>query len=333
MSGPKLPLPRPKLGADPSALMRIAASLEALVGSGWEGRRYGIAVSGGADSMALLDIMAECLPAQVLAATVDHGLRKGSSQEASMVADWCADRQILHEILKPTAPITGSLQAAARAARYDLLEEWRGREALDFVLTAHHADDQLETMIMRLNRSSGVGGLASIRGRQRNILRPILQWRRSELERWVQQRGVPYVTDPSNSDPRFDRARLRQSLSEQCLLDPQAMARSAAWLDQADQALEWMVDQSISAWPDAADGLVIRDYDYPDELFRRIVSRRLCEQEPALSLRGTSLDGVVQAMRSGHRAMVGQLLIDPQLATDGSVWRISVAPRRNQRAK
>lgn len=313
--------------------MRIAASLQDLAGESWKERRYGVAVSGGPDSMALLDMLANCLPGQVQAATVDHGLRAGSATEAALVADWCNSRQIPHQILWPAEPITGSLQAAARTTRYQLLEAWRSAEALDFVLTAHHADDQLETMIMRLNRSSGVGGLASVRARQRHVLRPLLHWRRRELERWVEQHGIPHVSDPSNRDLRFDRARLRQSLGDQTLLDAQAVARSAAWLDQADQALEWMVDETISAWPDAADGAVIRDYGYPDELLRRIVSRRLCAHDPALSLRGVALDGVVQAMRAGRRAMAGQLLIDPQPGETGSVWRISLAPRRKQQAK
>src|SRR3546814_19233579 len=78
-----------------------------------------------------------------------------------MVAGFCAREHIPHAILHPAAPISGSLQAAARAERYRLLEQWREAHALDHVVTAHHADDQLETMIMRLNRSSGVGGLSS----------------------------------------------------------------------------------------------------------------------------------------------------------------------------
>src|SRR3546814_5570008 len=82
-----------------------------------------------------------------------------------MVAGFCAREHIPHAILHPAAPISGSLQAAARAERYRLLEQWREAHALDHVVTAHHADDQLETMIMRLNRSSGVGGLAGVRAR------------------------------------------------------------------------------------------------------------------------------------------------------------------------
>src|SRR3546814_3973747 len=84
-----------------------------------------VAVSGGPDSMALLWLMATLLPGQICAATVDHGLRKGSADEARMVAGFCAREHIPHAILHPAAPISGSLQAAARAERYRLLEQWR----------------------------------------------------------------------------------------------------------------------------------------------------------------------------------------------------------------
>lgn len=333
MSGPKLRPPKPKPVADDAAMMRMAASLQALVGDGWDNKNYGVAVSGGPDSMALLDMMAGTLPDRVRAATVDHGLRTGSADEADMVASWCDERQIPHRILTPETPIEGSIQAAARTVRYRLLDVWRAEEALDFILTAHHADDQLETMIMRLNRSSGVGGLASVRSRQGHVLRPLLQWSRSDLQNWVMQRDIPFVIDPSNSDPRFDRARLRQSLAAQNILDAAAVARSATWLDQADQALDWMVDRTIATWPDADDTAIIRNDHYPEELLRRIVERRLRAHQPMLELRGVALDSVVRAMKDGRRAMLGQLLIDPQPSPDGSVWRISAAPRRKQGAK
>src|SRR3546814_20600132 len=107
--------------------------------------------------------MTSLLPGQVWAATVDHGLRKESDDEARMVAGFCAREHIPHSTLRPPAPITGSPQAAARTERYRLLEQWREANALDHIVTAHHADEQLETIVMRLNRSSGVGGLAPIR--------------------------------------------------------------------------------------------------------------------------------------------------------------------------
>ncbi|PZQ22444.1 MAG: tRNA lysidine(34) synthetase TilS [Sphingopyxis macrogoltabida] len=325
------PPPSQKLAADGDAVDRFARDLAALAGPDWLARRFGVAVSGGPDSMALLWLAASLLPGQVHAATVDHGLRQGSADEARMVAAFCAREHIPHVILQPAQPIRGSLQAAARAVRYRLLDEWRTAAAIDHVLTAHHADDQLETMVMRLNRASGVGGLAAIRARNGAVLRPLLRWRRGELAALALDNDLPFVDDPANGDHRFDRARLRQALAGQSVLDPVAVARSAQWLGDADDALNWAVAAVTANWPDAADISVIRDEAYPAEIFRRVVETRLRANEPGMTLRGAALDGVVAAMQDGRRAMVGGLMIDPMPAPadgSGAIWRISAAPHR-----
>lgn len=323
-----LPPQKQKPAAELDAVDRLAGDLAALAGPGWHDRRYGVAVSGGPDSMALLWLAATLFPGQVQAATVDHGLRSGSAAEARMVAAYCAREHVPHMTLKPRAPIQGSLQAAARTERYALLDQWRDAQGLDHILTAHHADDQLETIIMRLNRSSGVGGLAAIRAANGAVLRPLLGWRRSELTQLALDQHLPFVDDPSNGDDRFDRARLRHALRQQTAIDPEAAARSARWLAEADEALDWAVDGAIAEWPDRHDPGIIRDRGYPPEIFRRIVTRRLCAVDPRLILRGGSLDGVIAAMRAGRRAMVGGLLIDAEPGADGAIWRISAAPRR-----
>ncbi|HWW55870.1 MAG TPA: tRNA lysidine(34) synthetase TilS, partial [Sphingopyxis sp.] len=249
MSAPMLPPQKQKQAADRDSVERLASDLATLGGPDWHRLHYGVAVSGGPDSMALLWLMASLLPGQVWAATVDHGLRKGSDEEARMVASFCNREHIPHSTLHPPAPIKGSQQAAARAERYRLLEQWREANALDHIVTAHHADDQLETIVMRINRSSGVGGLAAIRARNGVILRPLLHWRRGELVDVALENDLPFVDDPSNSDSRFDRARLRHALRSQSVLDPAAAARSAAWLAEADEALDWAVERLIASWP------------------------------------------------------------------------------------
>ena len=246
-----------------------------------------------------------------------------------MVAGYCAREYIPHSTLLPPAPIQGSLQAAARAERYRLLEQWREANGLDHLVTAHHADDQLETIVMRLNRGSGVGGLAAIRARNGIVIRPLLHWRRAELVALALDQDMPFVDDPSNSDARFDRARLRRALQSQTVLDTEAAAKSADWLAEADDALDWAVERLIASWPDASDIAVIRDDGYPPEIFRRIVTQRLRANAPQLALRGASLDGVIAAMKTGRRAMVGALLIDAVRGLEGTIWRISAAPRRN----
>lgn len=327
------PPQKQKQAADRDSVGRLGSDLAALVGPDWQRFHYGVAVSGGPDSMALLWLMASLLPGQVWAATVDHGLRKGSDEEARMVASFCNREHIPHSTLRPPTPIKGSQQAAARTERYRLLEQWRDANALDHIVTAHHADDQLETMVMRLNRSSGVGGLAAIRARNGVVLRPLLHWRRSDLVHLALDHDLPFVDDPSNSDNRFDRARLRHALKSQSALDPAAAARSAGWLAEADEALDWAVERLIASWPDASNIAVIRDAGYPPEMFRRIVAQRLRANAPQLALRGASLDGVIAAMHEGRRAMVGALLIDAVRGLEGTIWRISAAPRRKAAKK
>ncbi len=207
--------------------------------------RLGLAVSGGADSLALLLLAHGALGSKAIAAaTVDHGLRPESASEAAFVARVCAERGIDHKVLSVEVA-EGNLQANARAARYLALGQWHDEVRAAALLTAHHADDQAETLLMRLNRGSGVSGLASIRsmaeipGWGGSLARPLLRWRKSELESVVASCGLEPVRDPSNVDPQFDRARVRAFLSEQDWIDPLSLAASAEHLEDAWRAIEW----------------------------------------------------------------------------------------------
>ena len=147
------------------AIERFAADLEVLAPAG---TLIGVAVSGGPDSLALLLLAAKARPGEVEAATVDHGLRPESAAEAAMVADLCETLGVPHRILVADwirSP-TSNIQAEARAMRYRLLNDWAIERGLSAVATAHHADDQAETLLMRLARGAGVGGLGGTRKRR-----------------------------------------------------------------------------------------------------------------------------------------------------------------------
>ena len=200
--------------------------------------RLGIAVSGGPDSLALLLLAQAAWPDHVEAATVDHGLRPESAAEAAMVAGLCERLKVDHETIAVEVP-PGNVQDRARKVRYAALAKWVDRRGLDALASAHHADDQAETMIMRLNRGSGLSGLAGVRaigtlpGTVKPLLRPLLRWRKAELEAVVAACGIEPARDPSNEDDRFDRVRIRKALAQADWLDPVAISNSAALLAEA----------------------------------------------------------------------------------------------------
>jgi tRNA(Ile)-lysidine synthase len=310
------------LAPDPALAARFAADLAALAGPAG---RLGLAVSGGPDSLALLLLAHAVRPGAIEAATVDHGLRAESAAEADFVARVCAGLDLPHAILRPDAPIAGSLQAEARRARYALLERWRGARGLDWILTAHHADDQAETLLMRLGRGSGLGGLSGVRAVNGRVARPLLGWRRAELGAIVAAAGLTPVDDPSNADPRFDRARLRARLAGADWIDPAALAHSAGALAEADAALDWVVER---LWTEraraAADGWTLDAADLPAELARRLVRRMLDRLAPDAAPRGAEIGRLLDALgRGGTTTLAG---IKARGA--GGRWHFAPAPPR-----
>ncbi len=244
-----------------------------------EGGRLGLAVSGGADSLALLLLAHAAIPGRFAVATVNHGLRPEAAVECAMVAAVCAERDIRCAVLAVRTG-SGNLQAAAREARYAALAEWAEHEGLSALATAHHADDQAETLIMRLNRASGLTGLTGVRARglvpgsSLALLRPLLRWRRAELAAIVARTGLDPARDPSNADDAYDRVRIRKALAAADWLDPAALAESARHLADADEAIDWLVARE---WPErvsiAADGAIRFRPGVPRAVTLRIVAR------------------------------------------------------------
>jgi tRNA(Ile)-lysidine synthase len=179
-----------------------------------------VAVSGGPDSMALALLLAEWAHSrngQVHALTVDHRLRDGSTAEAEQVGRWLANLPgVTHRILtwSEPKPETG-IQAAARAARYGLLAAHCRAHAILHLCTAHHRDDQHETHRLRAGHGSGALGLAGMSAIRPldgvRLLRPLLGVAKADLVALLAARDQAWISDPSNSNPAFERARLRAS--------------------------------------------------------------------------------------------------------------------------
>ncbi len=318
----------PNAAAEPLTT-RFSNDLETLIGADTlTSARFGVAVSGGPDSMALLWLTARAFPGRAFAATVDHGLRAEARAEAEMVSDWCAGSGIPHITLTPPEKIAGNIQSSARQARYALLEQWRESANIDWLMTAHHADDQLETMLMRLNRSSGVGGLAAIRARNGPIVRPLLGWRRSELADIVARHSIPHILDPSNEDVRFDRVAMRNNLAGVDWLDPLAASRSAAACADAEEALQWTVttlaERHIHRTSDGK--IVLEQHEFPKEIIRRLIGRMLTLADPAMPApRGDTIDQAVVQLLCGKQVSIGNWLL-----AGGDIWTLSPAPPRKQ---
>jgi len=320
-----IPLP------DRAWVERFRADLAALGGD--TDAALALAVSGGPDSLALLLLAAATRPGAVKAATVDHQLRAESAAEAAFVAQVCAALGVPHAILPvAVADDPAGLQAAARAARYAALGGWMARDRIATLLTAHHADDQAETLLMRLQRGAGVSGLAGVRahgplpgsGGRLALCRPLLGWRRSELGAIVAAAGLAAVDDPSNADPDFDRVRMRMHLAETPWLDVPALARSAAALAQADAALDAMAarlfDERVRPAPD---GLALDPDGIPDELRRRLVTRCLAAVAPGAAPRGEQVTSLLAALARGETATLAGVK-----CRGGAAWTFAPAPPR-----
>ncbi len=213
-----------------------------------------VAVSGGPDSTALMALMARWAsrPGRppVIAATVDHGLRPSSADEARAVARAAADLGLTHHTLTWTGdkPSTG-IQEAARAARYRLLSACARDCGATHLVTAHTLDDQAETALIRLARGTGLNGLAAMRTAiERDGLlhvRPFLTLAKARLVATCDALGAFYLHDPSNEDPRFARARWRRLMPALAAegLTAERLAMLASRAARIEEALQ---DQAAS---------------------------------------------------------------------------------------
>jgi len=173
-----------------------------------------VAVSGGPDSLALLDLLAgsgEAGHLSLQVAHVDHGIHPDSGAVATQVRAVAA-RYRLPVHVGELALGPGTSETAARTARYRWLEGLAAEQGAETIFTAHHQDDQVETILMRFLRGSGPAGLAGIPARRGRLLRPLLPFRREELAEHLHQIGLTAWQDPANRDPRHDRSWLRTTV-------------------------------------------------------------------------------------------------------------------------
>jgi tRNA(Ile)-lysidine synthase len=269
--------------AEPLSQARIDALLAPLAGA----RATLIAVSGGPDSTALVVMAAEWASrrsARVFAATVDHRLRAESAAEAAAVSAMCDRLGVPHATLVWTgAKPSTRLMERAREARYRLLVAHAHTVGAEAIATAHHADDQAETVLFRLMRGSGVTGLAGMAATSERdgviLARPLLGIAKADLVAFCRTRGVAFVEDASNTDPAYARTRLRAlmgALADEGL-DAEGFVRLARRAAEADDALERMTKAAEARLGDGrmdARALVSE----PIAVVQRLLARRIAAE-------------------------------------------------------
>lgn len=333
----------PLTAAEAAALFQPLAGEQGLV----------IAVSGGPDSVALLALLAEwAAPGgrpRLKAVTVDHGLRLAAAAEALAVGRLCAGLGIAHSIRRwhGERPEAG-IQEKARAARYALLAEEARACGASAVVTAHTLDDQAETVLMRMAAGSGLAGLAGMAPRTvvngLALARPLLDIAKSRLVATCEARGLAFLRDPSNEDPRFARVRWRRLLPELAEegLTAECLGRLSRRLARADEALDALGARALSRLAAGGEGGV-RWFDFaglcrePEEIVIRglalaIAAAQDREAETGAPLRLARLEdcalGLIDAASEGRalRRTLGGFQLS--LASDGVLTLMREGERR-----
>jgi tRNA(Ile)-lysidine synthase len=306
-----------------------------------------LAVSGGPDSVALMLLCARWSmrsSRDIAVATVDHRLRKASRAEAEEVGRWAHDLGYAHHLLtwEEEKPST-RLQERARQARYALLAACARRIGASAIVLAHHADDQAETILFRLTRGSGIAGLAGMarvaRTEDVTLLRPLLDFRKEELETICARARQAFFRDPSNEDDSFARARLRklapvlaaQGFGQEALLrlGARAARADAALTHCAAETLQraWRKDEAACVELDAA---TLREA--PPEILQRALASAIQRLAPAAALRLERLERAsarIGDALTAHKSVKTTLADVSIEASDGRVRLRPAPPRRS----
>jgi tRNA(Ile)-lysidine synthase len=265
--------------------------------------RVAVACSGGADSMALTDALARLAPAlgvEAVVLTVEHGLHERAREAAEGVCAYWRSRGVEAHLLRASAELIEQgrgVEEGARRARYSALEEARRSLKLSLILLAHHADDQAETLLMRLQGPTGARGLAGIPTQRGHLLRPWLSVEGRHLKAFASAQGLPLFEDPTNQDERFLRNRLRAHASpalERAFGEGWASRahQSAAHLREHIEGAQWLIAEQLRgrvlvnhhrvelSWAEGLEAPTYTQRLVLHELWRRVLPRLAPELDP-----------------------------------------------------
>jgi tRNA(Ile)-lysidine synthase len=191
--------------------------------------KYVLAVSGGVDSMVLLDILAHAPGVELVVAHFEHGIRDDSDEDRQLVED-AANRYGLPFVFARGELGPGAGEAAARASRYAFLHQARLEHGVRAIITAHHQDDLIETALLNMLRGTGSRGLTSLKSTE-DIKRPLLQVPKIQLQEYAESRGLRWREDSTNQDDRYRRNYLRHHVTPQ--LTPEARQKLLHYIETA----------------------------------------------------------------------------------------------------
>lgn len=289
--------------------------------------------------MALMHLAQRWGGAELHVATVDHGLRRESAQEAALVAHSACALALPHDTLHWRGwDGRGNLQDHARQARLELLRDWAAGAGLDAVLLGHTQDDQAETVLMRLARGSGVDGLAGMASAREDHglrwLRPLLRFTRKELRDWLRSEAVPWAEDPSNDDPAYDRIKARQALASLAPMGVNAarLAETAQRMSEAREVLEAVARDAAIRICRIEHGDIVFDARGLDALApetrHRLVAEALCEitSNPYRPRLATLRDAIVAPRATLHGAIVTRSATQLRISRELNAVRGLIAP-------
>ena len=284
-----------------AVVQRIRSEVRRVLG---DGERFVLAISGGVDSMVLLDAATDVASERIIVGTFDHATGAAASDAARLVASRCAYLGL--ECRQGVSAVVGRTEAELRVARWRFLKHLSA-EVGGRVATAHTADDQIETVLMRTMRGAGARGLAGL-APEGPVLRPLLGVRRAEIVAYAQARGLAWVDDPTNASMRFFRNRVRHELlpairSVAPAIDDYLLgvgARAAAWRGDVERFIDEQLDVLVLEFEPGldvgADGLEGFSVFELRELLPAIVARA-----------GAVLDrrGIIRLAEFARRSRVG----------------------------
>lgn len=278
-----------------------------------------LAVSGGRDSVVLLHLLRFPLARpDLIVAHFDHHTRPSSAADAAWVAGLCRAWDV--PLIRERASATPRSEAEARTLRYAFLRDAARHAHAASIVTAHHADDQAETILFRLLRGTGTRGLMGIPQRRGDIVRPLLPFGRREIEEYAVLHGLRWRDDPTNSDPKYARNRIRLQLlpaleslapgSREALLAVGAAARALeeTWAKTLEPVLEDVVSgEEEQAVELARTRLLAYDSDVSVHILRRLLRR--FGSSPGRAGTRAALEFIMSGASGGHVPVAGGVQI------------------------